>query len=494
MSDFRKGLIITIGLAAITSAGFTQEQSGNAIISNNFTINSQFAESLPPVRHVNRHDRITNAEPDTIFSYIFSNRYLLISKDTSIFDQLRNQRFNRFTQITIDRYWKQANPYIYKNVAFKPHYQKLYKPVSAETYFGKGFGLNHPFSFSDSIEALSPYQIFAQTTANICMQAPSVIVTHWDLLPDAPEIKINQNTFSTNDIRQMFIMDNKLAIKKQEKLKAVNIDKNLWSTKRNASLFMNQSAITYWDKGGQNSISMLAVYTHESNYETKNFLWENDLEYKLGFQKQEAEDLVKNEDNFRASTKIGYKAYENWYISGNIDLQTQIFDTYDINKSKTQPVASFFTPAKVLSSLGMDFKHKQLLSVFVSPMTYKLTFAALDKNIDLTKMGITQGRSYQELGGYIKTQLKWAFNDQGVLSSKLYLFSNYINKPENVDFDWETIIDYKITYLLSARFAWNMKYDDDVKLIVGTNDKNKPIYGKRLQFKELFSLGFSYRF
>jgi hypothetical protein len=72
----------------------------------------------------------------------------------------------------------------------------------------------------------------------------------------------------------------------------------------------------------------------------------------------------------------------------------------------------------------------------------------------------------------------------------LGLFSNYLNNPQNIDVNWDFRVNMKINEYLSANFLTNMIYDHDI-LIPIDDQGNK---GRRVQWKQLFGAGLSFKF
>jgi hypothetical protein len=80
------------------------------------------------------------------------------------------------------------------------------------------------------------------------------------------------------------------------------------------------------------------------------------------------------------------------------------------------------------------------------------------------------------------------------LNSKLSLFSNYLNNPQNVDIDWEVLISFKVNNFIVANIKTQMIYDDDISIPVDTNnDGIIDSKGPRLQFKEMVGIGITYK-
>ena len=74
------------------------------------------------------------------------------------------------------------------------------------------------------------------------------------------------------------------------------------------------------------------------------------------------------------------------------------------------------------------------------------------------------------------------------LTTKLSLFSNYANNPQNIDVNWETLLELKVNKFISATISTHLLYDDDISI---TDSKGK--VGPRTQFKEVIGVGFAYK-
>ena len=63
------------------------------------------------------------------------------------------------------------------------------------------------------------------------------------------------------------------------------------------------------------------------------------------------------------------------------------------------------------------------------------------------------------------------------IDNKFNVYVNYINKIENIDFEWNANIRLKVNDKISSNLIVHLQYDDDLI--------------KRLQIRELFGLGLS---
>ena len=95
-----------------------------------------------------------------------------------------------------------------------------------------------------------------------------------------------------------------------------------------------------------------------------------------------------------------------------------------------------------------------------------------------------------EVGGYVKLNyVNSYFNNFLGLNTKLELFSNYLDKPQNIDVNYDLLLDFKLSSFLTARAQFTMIYDDDQRL---PDDNGKLV--PRVQIRQMFGLGLAYRF
>ncbi len=91
----------------------------------------------------------------------------------------------------------------------------------------------------------------------------------------------------------------------------------------------------------------------------------------------------------------------------------------------------------------------------------------------------------QKWGGNLRSELKLPLMTNVDMVTALGLFSNYLDQPQNIDVNWDFRLNMKINKYLSANLITNMIYDDNIKI----DGKNSLV-----QWKQLFGVGFSYKF
>jgi hypothetical protein len=146
------------------------------------------------------------------------------------------------------------------------------------------------------------------------------------------------------------------------------------------------------------------------------------------------------------------------------------------------PISNFLAPAYLIASLGMDYKPSEKFTVLLSPLTGRLTIVAMDELSQIGAFGVEPGeRTRAEIGGFIRALFQSKFWEERLaVRSKLELFSNFLDKPQNLKVDWELSLNLKMGDYITARIATHLIYDEEA-----TTD---------VQFRELFGLGLSYNF
>ena len=72
-------------------------------------------------------------------------------------------------------------------------------------------------------------------------------------------------------------------------------------------------------------------------------------------------------------------------------------------------------------------------------------------------------------------------------STKLELFSNYLDHPERIDVDWQNMLVLKVNDWLNANLSTHLIYDYDIPFY---DEAGVRIEGSKVQFKEVLAIGF----
>ncbi|MDA9563890.1 DUF3078 domain-containing protein [Flavobacteriales bacterium] len=293
-------------------------------------------------------------------------------------------------------------------------------------------------------------------------------------------------------------------------LKKQNTDTiNGWKKGGTFGLTLSQVSLTNWAAGGVNSISVNGMTNLFANYKKDKLSWDNSLDMGYGVIRQgDANAIwVKSDDKLDFASKFGYQVKNDLYFAGLYNFRTQFAPGYDAPGS-TNIISNLLAPAYSLLAVGVDYKKSAAFSAFLAPVTLKTTIVGDQNLADAGSFGV-EGAIYDDLGqlleagknirnefgGYLKLQYRKEILKNVGLDTKIDLFSNYLNNPQNIDVNWETVITLKVNKYLSANLTTHLIYDDDIHVAVDNdNDGVADATGPRVQFKEVFGAGLSVKF
>ena len=275
-----------------------------------------------------------------------------------------------------------------------------------------------------------------------------------------------------------------------------------------------------------NTVSLAAFVDANANYKKNEMFWNNRLQLDYGFLYASSKPIIqKNTDRIYLESKWGYKteAMKNFYFSANYDFKSQFAPGYEYKtpsveglenlpmKDKVQawmdarkPLSGILSPAYTNLALGIDWAPAKWLSVNFAPLTGGFVIVEdvrfrQSYSMPLRKEweGITEGvptdgsqlRSARfEFGAQLKVDAKVNVNDNFSYSTQVVLFSNYLDKPQNMRVNWDNRIDWKLAKYFSFTVTTNLIYDDKVMIFSEKDGKTH----QRIQFKESVAFGFTY--
>jgi hypothetical protein len=291
----------------------------------------------------------------------------------------------------------------------------------------------------------------------------------------------------------------------EKRLKTVNADTIMgWKKGGVFALNLAQTSLSNWAAGGQNSFAVNGIFSAFANYKQGISAWDNSLDLGYGLLKLGKDaDYMKTDDKIDILSKYGREAFKNFYYSVLMNFRTQMRPGYKYPDTNNK-ISDLFAPAYLLLAAGLDYKPNPYFSAFIAPLTAKFTFVTDEALSDVGAFGVKPGeKSRGEIGGYIRAiytrnDFKDEFLKNVSFTTKIDLFSNYGNNPQNIDVTWENLIALKVNKLISVNFNTVLIYDDDIKVPVDRNGnglfESTEAPGPRTQFKEILGVGFSYKF
>ena len=265
-----------------------------------------------------------------------------------------------------------------------------------------------------------------------------------------------------------------------------------WKLKSLYSLNGTQNSFVNWNAGGRNNISAIASIGASALYTKRNMKWSNDLSIALGgimyLDKKNGNTIQKTDDRLDLSSSYGVKFSKYFYTSINAGFKTQMADGFNYPNDSVK-VSTFLAPGYLNLALGIDYIKSDKFSIFASLVAAKSTFVMDDSLSAVGAFGVESGSRYrQEYGAYFKMKYDRALAKNIEMKSKLELFSNYLNNPQNIDVNAELLLIFRVNSLFTASAQWNLIYDDDINI----RDVNGG-FGPRTQFKSVLGIGISYK-
>ena len=268
------------------------------------------------------------------------------------------------------------------------------------------------------------------------------------------------------------------------------IENKKWKKSGNAVFLVNQSSFSNWTSGGQSSISGTLKVDYNYNYSDDGWAWDTKIFSNFGLNKiSGSEFLKKTDDRIEVNSVLGKKFNNDvigkWSYSSFFNFQTQFAKGYRFGKdsngnpNRTEK-SRFFSPATLQLGVGLYWKKSKNFWINVAPMTGKLIlvnrFFTETLNENETYFGVKKGgNSRFELGASVRAYYKSEIFKNINLENRLSLYSDYLDRPQNVDFDCTFNFVMKVNQYISTNLIFQFVYDDNEI--------------KRVQVREVLGLG-----
>lgn len=315
----------------------------------------------------------------------------------------------------------------------------------------------------------------------------------------------------------------------EKAMKTLSESDSGWTVQGTLNLGTNLSLFSNWAAGGINSLGVNTLFNGVANYRQGKQAWDNQLILAYGLLNQgfaTSDAWVKTDDRIDFTSKYGRKMSSNLYYAALLNFQTQFsqgFATGDDGRmNRKAPISNFMAPGKLLLALGVDYKPTSDLSIFFSPLTYRGIFVydqlladqgayGVEKAVydETTGALITPGENIRnEFGAYLRVNYEKKFSEKFTYTSILELFSNYLDKPGNIDVNWQNIAAWKMSKNFSLTFMWQALYDDNTTIYknrdimvadplnpTGPEIKQRETYAsKGVQLRSVLTVGFVQNF
>lgn len=293
-----------------------------------------------------------------------------------------------------------------------------------------------------------------------------------------------------------------------KKIEADTSKKKNWKSGGTLAINLNQQNSSNWVGATEDYAFSVGINADlYSNYAKEKTTFDNTLKANYAFINNHSTGGRKTADFVDLYSKLGYSLNNKgtFAFATIVNGRTQFTNTYDYNylgQGLKRRTSGPFAPAIVLVSPGFDWKPTKYFSLFFSPAAAKWILATNDPYSYYYPGGVIPGGGTEkpisdafgidpvrkldfQMGAFVsaKYSREWktfAYN------SRLDLYSNYLNNPQNIDIFWTNTAMYKLNKWLVVTYQWNLAYDDQYHP-AGQN-------GPRVQFLGNFGIGFTAKF
>ena len=259
-----------------------------------------------------------------------------------------------------------------------------------------------------------------------------------------------------------------------------------WTKNGKASLLFNQATFSNWVLGGEDNISLNFLADYTFNYKKDVWTWDTTFLVDYGLAKTSGSNFYKKtSDRFEVQSLLGKRFSKLWSYSAFMGFKTPFTNGYEYSTNTSGEEirikkSGVLSPAYLQLGLGLSWKEHDNLWMNVSPVSPRFTFVSrtFTENLaaDATYFGVEKGKSSRlELGGALNAY--WLANlfENVSLEQRLGLYSNYLDKPQNVDLDYQAALNMKVNKNISANVIVHLVYDDNAV--------------KDLQVRQVFGIG-----
>lgn len=269
-------------------------------------------------------------------------------------------------------------------------------------------------------------------------------------------------------------------------LKTVNKKQSYYKFFGMTQFTFNQAYFENWVSGGENSLTGLLSIDYNINYlGPKDWVWDNNISLSIGTTYLSGNSFFKKaDDRIEINSVLSKKVNTYWNYSAYFNFKTQLLAGYryfkENGEDQKEKISRILSPAIIQMGLGWYYKEGKMAWFNIAPLAARGIFVSRDYTQNLSPgkkyFGvernatsiISMGASFS---GFIKSHLM----ENITMDNRFNAYLNYLNKIQNVDFEWNANIRLKVNDKISSNLVVHLQYDDDLI--------------KRLQIRELFGLG-----
>ncbi len=258
-----------------------------------------------------------------------------------------------------------------------------------------------------------------------------------------------------------------------------------------------QTQFVNWAAGGQSNFNTIFGSLLSLKYTKKKLAWESTLDVEFGAMYSsdfERYEVRKSSDKLNFSSKFGYEVANMWFITALGTFKSQFYRGYSygkVNNIETRKLNSnILSPSFTEISIGVDWKWKDIFSIYVSPVAGLVT-TCLDEDLR-ESFSVPLDKTYKtSLGLTIRGTVTYDKIKNLKLMSAIQLFTPYTDTKQkfgNFNVDWDFMISYQFVKVLSVSLSTSLKYYEEIMI------EKDGVSAPRVQFMENFAFGIGYSF
>ena len=271
-----------------------------------------------------------------------------------------------------------------------------------------------------------------------------------------------------------------------------------WKLSGTVGLKASQTQLVNWAAGGNSNFTGIAYANLTLNYKKNRLAWDSNLDTDLGalyssdfknYKVRKANDKIKFSTIFGYMISPEHHVNSKWFVAASGGFKSQYMKGYEYPTDSTRnKLSGWVSPSYTELSLGINWKWKDLLSVYCSPIAGLIT-SCTDTALRHS-YGLPQNKSaIASLGLTLGATVTYEAVKNLKILSGVKLYTPYTDKDQkfgNFNVDWDFMITYQFLKVLNVSLTTNLKYYHKVLFPEGRK--------RRVQFQEIFGIGVAYSF
>ncbi|MGC6480029.1 MAG: DUF3078 domain-containing protein [Flavobacteriaceae bacterium] len=245
---------------------------------------------------------------------------------------------------------------------------------------------------------------------------------------------------------------------------------SLWTRTAQISLLANQSTFNNWTSGGANSLAGTLGAKYGLAY--KDSLWRGSgmIESSYGLNRVEDNPFTrKTDDRLQVDIRVERFLSPEWTTHAWMNLLTQWAVGYKYSGSGDQAtrerISKGFSPAYWKTGIGFTNVIDDTNRIDMALATLKMTFVSRIFTRDLAPgqqyFGVDANKtSRAEIGLDFVWKAQWKLWENVRWKHLLNIYSNYLDRPDNLDINYLLELDLKVNDFISTQFVAQWVYDD----------------------------------